>query len=189
MVLLRERCSRGIPFVGHQQQSFLGFCCWDFAAGGQEGTQGGSHWGWFLLQPPRAPSCRPHFSPRPLLTVSGQPASCLSFLLNPSLEDAAALEPGFGIAFCSLLLGFLFYFFFFCLLKASSAFLVPLSRGQECIVLWTVRAKSHPSFLFSITSIDEDEQSPQTNGNVQNCYTTELIYLYRKPCMKCCYCI
>lgn len=30
-------------------------------------------------------------------------------------------------------------------------------------------------FLFSITSIDKDEQSPQTNGNVQNCYTTELI--------------
>lgn len=29
MVLLRERCSRCIPFVGHRLQCFLlGFCCW-----------------------------------------------------------------------------------------------------------------------------------------------------------------
>lgn len=61
------------------------------------------------------------------------------------------------MVFAPLLLGFLFYF-----LPLKSFQFFSVSSGQECLSFCTVGAKYHASFLFSITSI-EDEQSPQTN--------------------------
>lgn len=93
----------------------------------------------------------------------------LSFLLNSSNSTRARVLHSIWLLCC-----WVFFSFTVLPLQSCQCFSVSLSPGRELFFLCTVGAKRHPSFLFSITSI-EDEQSPQTNGNVQNCYTTELI--------------
>lgn len=114
---------------------------------------------------PNSPSCFPHHPLGSILMIFSQ-SVYLSFLLHSSNSTRARV---WDSIFAPLLLGFLFYFLPLLLFAFS------VSSGQDHLSFHTVGAKYHPSFLFSITSI-EDEQSPQTNGNVQNCYTTELIY-------------
>lgn len=123
--------------------------------------------GWSLLQLSKSSLLFSTWSPR-IHPDDIQLARACSFPF--SYIPATALEPGSGTAFAPMLLDFLFHF-----LPLQSFQCFPVSSGQDHLSFHTVGAKYHPSFLFSITSI-EDEQSPQTNGNVQNCYTTELIY-------------